>query len=397
LKIPLEPADISSEWLTEVLRDSKLLRESHGERVVDFSMKVIGEGAGFMGDVVQLKLTLSSADAASPSSMILKIPTASRNRQVGQSMGIYEREIRFYKELQHHMNVRTPVFYYGAMDQTPDPAQGLAIIRFLNRMPGWLSWIVFRLLNWLGSRKALGFVLLIEDLGYLRVGDQVAGCSVEDAKKVLRAMANLQARFWQNQVLEKFAWIIPFELIIKFSQVVYLQTLPKYVAANGAQLSQRDRQLLDWLKLNGVALMTKLSQRPYTLLHGDFRLDNLFFDDENDEIVLMDWQSPLLGPAALDFSYFLSAAIAADVSSEETDQLIDYYRLQLAGNGIGISRDQMRWDYEAGMLAVLLRVIPAEYQNILDLGDDRGHDLAITWIERIFDKLQHVSLEEILL
>jgi len=396
LDIPLDPAAITCDWLTYALRESKLLLEDSDESVIDFEMKVVGEGAGFMGEVIQLKLSLSSTDVKSPTSMILKIPTSSKNRQAGQGMGIYEREIRFYKEFRHHINVRTPVFYYGAMERALDPKQGLAIFRFINRMPTWLMWFVFRLLSWLGSRKKLGFVLLIEDLGYLRVGDQLAGCSGNDAKRALSIMASLQARFWQSQTLTEFGWIIPFELTIKISQALYMQTLPKYVAANSAQLSQRDRQLLEWLKSNGMELMNKLSNRPYTLLHGDFRLDNMFFDDENDDVVLMDWQSPGCGPAGLDLSYFLSASMAADVTDEEMDQLIEYYRLQLAESGVEITREQMRWDYEAGMLVVLLRVIPAEYQDAVDLGDARGHDLVITWIARVFSKLQHVDLDKIL-
>ena len=396
MNIPLDPAAVTCDWLTYALRDSKLLSGDRDEQVVDFDMEVIGEGAGFMGEIVRMNLSLSSADTGSPTSMILKIPTMSKNRQAGQSMGIYEREIRFYKELQPRINVRTPAFFYGAMEHTPDPAQGLAILRFLSRMPVWLLWIVFRILNWFGSRKPLGFVLLIEDLGYLRVGDQLAGCSGSDAKRALSTMASLQARFWQSQTLTDLLWIIPFELLIKISQVVYLQALPKYLAANKDQLSDRDRQLLDWLKLNAVELMNKMSNRPYTLLHGDYRLDNLFFDDENDDVVLLDWQSPTRGPAGLDLSYFLSASMAADVSDEEMYQLVEYHRLQLAENGVEITREQMRWDYEAGMLVVLLRIIPAEHQDVLNLGDGRGHDLIITWIERIFSKLQHVDLDKIL-
>ena len=104
-------------------------------------------------------------------------------------------------------------------------------------------------------------------------------------------MASLQTRFWQSPTLTDLLWIVPFELLTKITQVVYLQALPKYLTANKDQLSYREKQLLEWLKVNAVELMNKLSNRPYTLLHGDFRLDNIFFDDENDDVVLMDWHS----------------------------------------------------------------------------------------------------------
>jgi hypothetical protein len=48
------------------------------------------------------------------------------------------------------------------------------------------------------------------------------------------------------------------------------------------------------------------------------------------------------------------------------------------------------------MLMILLRVIPAEFQDLIDLGEARGHDLIETWLQRTFSKLQDVNLDQIL-
>jgi len=48
------------------------------------------------------------------------------------------------------------------------------------------------------------------------------------------------------------------------------------------------------------------------------------------------------------------------------------------------------------MLIILHKVIPAEYQDMLELEGDRGHQLAVTWIERILRKLETIDLTEIL-
>ena len=42
------------------------------------------------------------------------------------------------------------------------------------------------------------FVLLLEDLGHLRIGDQVEGCSLEEARAVLRALAGLWSPYLQD-------------------------------------------------------------------------------------------------------------------------------------------------------------------------------------------------------
>jgi hypothetical protein len=45
---------------------------------------------------------------------------------------------------------------------------------------------------------------------------------------------------------------------------------------------------------------------------------------------------------------------------------------------------------------ILLRVIPAEFRKLIDLGEARGHDLIVTWLQRTFSKLRDVDLEHIL-
>jgi hypothetical protein len=43
-----------------------------------------------------------------------------------------------------------------------------------------------------------------------------------------------------------------------------------------------------------------------------------------------------------------------------------------------------------------MRVVPAEFQDLIDLGEARGHDLVVTWLQRTFSKLQDVDLDQIL-
>ncbi len=398
LKIPLCLDDVTSDWLTAALRKGGLLNTG---TVTGFRSKVVGQGVGFMGEVVLLTLEYSRSGESAPASVILKIPTSSNNRHVGQSMGIYEREIQFYTGLQSRIGIQTPTHFYSQMEISNDPEKALAAIRFINKLPLWMMWTLLRLANWLGSRKELGFVLLLENVGHLRSGDQVAGCSLADAQTVLATMANLHARFWNSPELESNAAIVPFELMINLSQVVFRRALPGYREQNEESLSNRDLDLISWLDNNGIELMQEVAKRPRSFLHGDFRLDNLFFDDAADEVVLLDWQTFFSGPVGIELAYFLSASLKNDDKAEsesrnEIADLLEFYRQQMSGKGIDISAEDLRWEYEAGLLVLLLRVIPAEYQDMLDLGEDRGHEIAITWINRIFQKLRTVDFKKIL-
>jgi len=389
MAIPLTVNEINKEWLNSVLTEAGFPEK----KIDDLQLDVIGEGSGFMGDVIRLTVSFEGMDTIE--SVIVKIPTATNNRKAGQSMGVYEREIRFYKEFRARMPIRTPAYRYSAMDESIDPEKGLAVLRFINRLPMWLMWAVFRLATWFGGRTDLGYVLMIEDLGHLRRGDQVAGCTAADAQMALSSMAKMQGEFWQSEVLEQTPWIIPLALSIKLSQLVFRAAMPGYREENREQLSEKDNMVLEWLNNNGITLMNRLAQEPQTLVHGDFRLDNLFFDDKTSEIVLCDWQTPLSGPVGLDLAYFLSASLTQE-SEDSLDDLLTFYRSELKKEGIVISAEKLNWQYEASMLMILLRVIPAEFQDLIDLGEARGHDLIVTWIQRTFSKLKDVDLDQIL-
>ncbi|MBT5204826.1 MAG: phosphotransferase [Gammaproteobacteria bacterium] len=245
------------------------------------------------------------------------------------------------------------------------------------------------------SKITKRYALVIEDLGHLRPGDQVAGCSPQDAKIALSTMACMHATFLDNKLLTETPWIIPMELTIKLIQQVFRKALPKYLQQYGHTVSNSAQQTLQWMDRNGIELMTLLAEQPSTLNHGDFRLDNLFFDDANNEIILCDWQTLMSGPPGIDLAYFLSASITSEHENEIVE-LLDFYAQQLKSQGVEIDENALAWQYQAGMLLILLRVIPSEFQDLLILGTNRGHDLAITWLNRIFTRVEHFQLDRIL-
>ncbi len=391
LNLPLFKEDISPAWLTGVLRSSGLAKE---EEVLEVRCRTIGAGLGFVGEVLELQLVLDCPTERIPVSMVLKLPSAGDNHRVGQVTGAYEREIRFYKELGQALTVRIPALYYGEMETETDPEKSLAVVRFLNRLPMWMLWPAFRLAGRLGGRRR-GYALLMEDLGYLRRVDQVAGCTARDARTALESMAALHARFWGGIGLEDFRWVVPLELMTRLTQAMFLKAVPEFVRDNREWLSNRDRVVLEALKTAGIPLMQSLVGGSRSLLHGDFRLDNLLFDDERNEVVILDWQTLIQGPVGLELAYFLSASMNQDTSEEELHGLLKSYHDRLCQHGIDLSFDDLVDEYERGLLVVLLRIIPAEYQDMLELGDERGRDITITWIERVLDKLRRIDTDRL--
>lgn len=393
LAIPLSLDDLTPDYLTMALRQSGLLTRG---RVTSFDSRVIGEGAGFMGDVVDLSLQYSDDADADERAFVLKIPTASKNREIGQTLGVYEREIRFYREFQPHLSIRTPRHYFSAMNTRVEPETGLKAIRLLDRLPMWLIRILLPLINWANGRAEYHYVLLIEHLKKYRIGDQVAGCSDEESRRVLAAMARMHAQFRDNPVLDTYAWLVPYRYAAKPLQMMYRRATDPFKARYQDVLTPHARSLIDWLRDNYFSLMTALESRPSTLVHGDFRLDNLCFDDETGDVILFDWQTLGVSCGSIDLAYFLSAAISEDAPAGSVDELLEYYRQELGKQGVDVAPEVLRWEYDVGLLAMLHRLVPAEFQDMLDLGDGRGNEIIGTWMKRIMTHIEKVDAEALM-
>jgi thiamine kinase-like enzyme len=391
--VPFSLEEIDATWLTKALKTGGVIED---EEVTGFTHRVIGQETGFLGEVAILNLTYSRPDTSAPSSMILKIPTPLKNRRMGQSMGVYEKEIRFYSHLGPSLKVRSPKHYYGALDKFDDPDVVLTRLERLHRSPIWLVAIFSLLLMWFVGFRPRRYVLLIEDVSHLRLGDQVGGCSPEDMKRALAAMAKLHAQFWDTDELRAMTWVQPGHLTSKLIHMMYLQSVEKFIEANSERMTERQTELLTWLKANGMTLTEILGSEPRTLLHGDFRLDNLCFDDEAGEVILLDWQTMLTGSVGQDLAYFLSATVPMDTPEEDIQDLLHHYRQCLADEGIEVSDDWLRWQYEAGMVATLYRIAPTANDANLDFGEARGPELINTWIVKILNKLEGIEFEQLI-
>src|SRR5262249_17560812 len=112
-------------------------------------------------------------DSEVPSSVVVKLPTLTEEtRNIGDAFNAYEREARFYRDVMPKSRVRAPRCYYCKYDA-----------------------------------NQASFVLVMEDLSGLRMGDQVNGLAGEEAVAALRAIAPFHAQWWDHPALETFGWM----------------------------------------------------------------------------------------------------------------------------------------------------------------------------------------------
>jgi len=219
--IPEHPEQLTPDWLTRVLLERGILKSA---TVVSVEREALGDGAGFLGVISRLTLTLDCEEPGAPKTLIAKLPTpVKENRVMAELMGAYRREILFYEEFAEQVPMRLPICYYAAFDAGHDRDKEMEQAERLDAVPTWLGGAVMWFARFVTSRRHYRYVLLIEDLAPGRVGDQVAGASTQDCAAVLAAIAAAHAKFWNSPMLEKRKWLAPQNAMPKTRHGMYLK------------------------------------------------------------------------------------------------------------------------------------------------------------------------------
>ncbi len=139
----------------------------------------------------------------------------------------------------------------------------------------------------------------------------------------------------------------------------------------GARMTEQDHQTAT----ESMALVTPwLMAEPdrFSLMHGDYRLDNLLFDPDRTHVTVVDWQTLGAGLPARDLAYFTATSLLPEVRPSLDEPLVDAYHAELLGYGItGYDRDTCWRDYRLGMLqAPLLTVLGCAFASNTERGDE---------------------------
>ena len=345
--IPNGLNDITTRWLTDVLRDAHAICAA---TVVTASYEPVGVGVGIMGELTRATLTYDRIEAGAPRSVIVKVTSPyEANRSQGMALGMYEAEVRFYNELAQCSSLRVPRCYLAEIDSVSSD-----------------------------------FVIVMEDLDEFDAADQVTGMSVTQAEAAADALADLHGGHWQR--VGDLGWVasVVHERVKAFSgawpdlwasfSTRFADWLPEGAITAGEQI--RD---------NYWTLMCTLGDRPWTLLHQDFRCDNLFFGREPDSpaVVVIDWQSIGRGPGAYDLAYLLGGSLPIGDRREHEERIVRRYHDRIVSHGVrDYSYDDLWKDYRLSHL--VNTAVPVITGGTMDLANERGRTLVGTLGQRHF-------------
>ena len=343
VNIPADITQVSAQWIESAVRaggKAEIGTVSHAE------IAQIGEGIGVMGEIYRAKLTYSSGSG--PSSVVVKLPSrADANREQGVALGMYEAEVNFYTKCADRTTAFVPAAYYA--DIVPGSAE---------------------------------FVIVMQDLGGMSMVSQIDGMSDGQAKAALATLAGVHASWWGKAEDAAIAWApsVIHERIQGFAQMwpaLWDMFLPNF----GDRLSDQGRELGKWLTTNYWPACQEFAKSVWTLVHLDYRVDNLMFDA--DKVAVIDWQSMGRGPAAYDVAYLLGGSVTVESRRENEERWVRHYLDALAAAGVSYSFDSFWRDYR------LAHVIGGTSTAVLtgatfDLGNERGKQLIGAMAERHF-------------
>ena len=342
LQIPCAPGEFTPECLTAILRRSGVIQQSKVE-----SVEVQEQSVGFVAQAAHLKLTYDREEPGAPSEIFAKLSSASVELRARlNSMGVYETEAGFYRELSSEMPVRVPRAYCSHYDAETGEC-----------------------------------LLLLENIKDLRFGDNVAGSTLEEARVVVTNLARMQARHWNDSRLSECPWLRGDDTDCATVIGTYRALLAEWERKWQGQLPP---ELIHVMQVFGFCIeawFKTLVAGPFTLTHGDFRPDNFAFH-ENGEVVLFDWQTARRGANTRDLSYFISVALPPDLRRAHESELLALYHRTLMDSGVSdYTMDQLQKDFRRSIGSVLIVCVYAG--ALLDFSSERAVQLQRAVCERV--------------
>ena len=321
--VVVDPADLTPDWLAEVL----------GRPVTGVALERVGTGQ--IGTCYRLTLESPTVPGGAER-IVAKLPAPDPGlRQM--LAGAYRGEVRFYRELAATVAVRAPAAHHVAM--TPDTGD---------------------------------FTLLLEDLAPWRQGDQIAGCTVAQARDAAVNLAGLHGPRWCDPALldvEGLSINGPADAALLAE--VYAPAVETFASDLAALLDPADVEVLR-RSADVIEAWALARAERFALVHGDYRLDNLMFpDDGTPGVCAVDWQTLSLALPARDVAYLVATSLPAAERRAHEDALVAAYHEALLGYGVeAYDLALCREDYRFSMLqGPLVAVLGCVYGTRTDRGD----------------------------
>ena len=330
------PADLSAAWLTSAIGAGT---------IADFAVERIGTGQ--MSECYRVQLTYADGapDSDKPDSVVLKVAaTDPMSRQTGMTLGLYEREVRFYRDIAPRLRGPVAPCYHTAFDA----ASGT-------------------------------FDLLLGDANPAVVGDEIRGATTAQARLAVTELARLQGPLLGDTTLAEAPWL---NRDTPVNQALITALHAGFVDRYGDQIAPQHRMVCERLVggFDEYLADEAVAGRIHGLVHGDYRLDNMLFGAAGADrpLTVVDWQTVTWGPATTDLAYFLGCALPVTDRRTHYEALLDAYHAALGPDApisLADVRDGVR---RQSFFGVMMAIV----SSMLVERTERGDAMFMTMLQR---------------
>jgi len=288
--------------------------------VASVAVEPLGASVGLLGDLARLRV--SYRRGVGPETLIVKLPTADPGgHQVGSMLRAWAREVAFYQQVVPvSPGAQVPRCYHAAADPTAG------------------RWVV-----------------VLEDLvvdatpadGAAASADPVRDATPDQARAAVDALAGFHARWWGSD--RRFDWMPGFDTTgVGGLQGAWLDALPVFLKRYRHVVPHPTGEWLERFAPTLAAWSDRAAVEPLTVVHADYRLDNLIFS--GGRVAMIDWQTALRGPGAMDLTSFIATGLTTADRRVLEAELIERYVQGLIGAGVEIDRDWFERSYDENLL-----------------------------------------------
>jgi Phosphotransferase enzyme family len=342
-EIPDTIEAVTAEWMAA----------STGLAIGSVRHELIGEGLGVSSAVYRSHLTGDGV----PETVVTKLPALAEEAVFTSTMlRMYIREVRFFEMMAPEVPITVPRCFHAEVD--PESSR---------------------------------FVIVMEDMGDLRIIDQIEGMDLSDAETAVDALAGWQATFW-----EACDPLLAVGAAVSLADPIYPAVLPVVFGegwekcVTGLDLPAEILEVgPDW-----VAAMPQVMQDlcigPTTANHGDYRGDNILFAEDG-SVVLLDFQLIGHGSASYDLAYFITQSLDAGLAGEHERALFDRWVAALVANGVAPEDTTDLWE-QYRRAAYFCLVYPIVASRGMDFDDPRQRALLEVMASRFARAVRDLDL-----
>jgi thiamine kinase-like enzyme len=320
----------------------------------------------FTANIWRIRLIYDPPQPRAPASLIAKLPTG--QTELHERATILQpgaREHWFYRAAASRSPVLTPRCYYQAIDEATGQS-----------------------------------VLLLEDIVAPTSG-QLAGATPAQARIALDSLARLHAAWRLTTDREEIQELM--HLITgkwreeqKLVGELYDAAWPQFLRQAIVPIPEKVRQFGEVIVGKITAVDALINQAPKTLVHGDYRLENIRFGEHEEQAAcwIIDWEDVFFGSGMVDVSWFLGGCLAVEESRHEMNLLQHYYQALLDEAVTDYSWERCYYDYRCGMVSSFVQGVLSA--TLDEDADEQAYNMARIVAQRFVHAAQRLRLAEML-